>query len=69
MLLKNLCAATILALASAPVLAAECSVDIAGNDQMHLVYEREVPLNTTEKVPEEAPVTVTLCNGPAAYRL
>ena len=34
MLLKNLCAATILALASAPVLAAECSVDIAGNDQM-----------------------------------
>lgn len=34
MLLKNLCAATVLALASAPVLAAECSVDIAGNDQM-----------------------------------
>ncbi|CAB3919878.1 azurin [Achromobacter sp. HNDS-1] len=34
MLLKNLCAATILALASAPVLAAECSVDIAGTDQM-----------------------------------
>ncbi|MFA1685183.1 MULTISPECIES: azurin [Achromobacter] len=34
MLLKNLCAATILTLASAPVLAAECSVDIAGNDQM-----------------------------------
>ncbi|MFY2845457.1 azurin [Achromobacter ruhlandii] len=34
MLLKNLCAATILALASAPVLAAQCSVDIAGNDQM-----------------------------------
>ncbi len=34
MLLKNLCAATILALASAPVLAAECSVDIQGNDQM-----------------------------------
>lgn len=34
MLLKNLCAATILALASAPALAAECSVDIAGNDQM-----------------------------------
>lgn len=34
MLLKNLCAATVLALATAPVLAAECSVDIAGNDQM-----------------------------------
>lgn len=34
MLLKNLCAVTVLALASAPVLAAECSVDIAGNDQM-----------------------------------
>lgn len=34
MLLKNLCAATVLALASAPVLAAKCSVDIAGNDQM-----------------------------------
>ncbi len=34
MLLKNLCAATVLALASAPVLAAECSIDIAGNDQM-----------------------------------
>ncbi|WP_116521317.1 azurin [Achromobacter insuavis] len=34
MLLKNLCAATVLALASAPVLAAECSEDIAGNDQM-----------------------------------
>ncbi|WP_389266914.1 azurin [Streptomyces sp. NPDC002187] len=34
MLLKNLCAATVLALVSAPVLAAECSIDIAGNDQM-----------------------------------
>jgi len=34
MLLKNLCAATVLALVSAPVLAADCSIDIAGNDQM-----------------------------------
>jgi azurin len=34
MLSKNLCAATVLALVSAPVLAAECSIDIAGNDQM-----------------------------------
>ena len=34
MVFKKLCVAAILAVASAPVLAAECSVDIAGNDQM-----------------------------------
>ena len=34
MVFKKLCVAAILAVASTPVLAAECSVDIAGNDQM-----------------------------------
>ncbi|WP_445657329.1 azurin [Achromobacter sp. NCFB-sbj8-Ac1-l] len=34
MLLKNLCAAAVLALVSAPALAADCSVEIAGTDQM-----------------------------------
>lgn len=34
MVFKKFCVAAALAVASAPVLAAECSVDIAGNDQM-----------------------------------
>ena len=48
MLLKNLCAATVLALASAPVLAAECSVDIAGNDQMQF-DKKEITVSKSYK--------------------
>lgn len=44
MLLKTLCATVVLTLASAPLLAAECSVDIAGNDQMQF-DKREITVS------------------------